>query len=333
MSLLNLPIFCHDTVFSLGAIQLKWEFLQLGPNGTESTIRLWVSGRLEGRAATVSGWSEPGSLRAFVCFPGWIPVQFGCCVLLCYVCWLPSFGRFCYNGLGWVDVKNAGLILVNWFLLLKLTCQRSFKNKNIICAPFLYIQGTLLRIWVPTWVCLYFLWFTDRFLSPPLSALSCFYFPRPSCLWRRSPGGLCVSLQCVFLWQPLTSKRLAALWEGLVSMQVRCAVLGGWLPGAHLTASFQHSNVSLHGLGDHGIFPNIAVFFQTSFNNLVLFPYSVQRKWLLLFFFLHNLHFKTKHLSPSQHCLTSLTVFGWIFSSTKNVKSLYFWYDHLLRVC
>lgn len=262
MSLLNLPIFCHDTVFSLGAIQLKWEFLQLGPNGTESTIRLWVSGRLEGRAATVSGWSEPGSLRAFVCFPGWIPVQFGCCVLLCYVCWLPSFGRFCYNGLGWVDVKNAGLILVNWFLLLKLTCQRSFKNKNIICAPFLYIQGTLLRIWVPTWVCLYFLWFTDRFLSPPLSALSCFYFPRPSCLWRRSPGGLCVSLQCVFLWQPLTSKRLAALWEGLVSMQVRCAVLGGWLPGAHLTASFQHSNVSLHGLGDHGIFPNIAVFFK-----------------------------------------------------------------------
>ena len=236
MSLLNLPIFCHDTVFSLGAIQLKWEFLQLGPNGTESTIRLWVSGRLEGWAATVSGWSEPGSLQAFVCFPGWIPVQFGCCVLLCYVCWLPSFGRFCYNGLGWVGVKNAGLILVNWFLLLKLTCQRSFKSKNIICAPFLYIQGTLLRIWVPTWVCLYFLWFTDRFLSPPLSARSRFYFPRPSVSGGAAPADsvcLCSVYSCDSLWQASVQQLCGKDWSACRS----CAQ--SWVAGC-LGHTWQH---------------------------------------------------------------------------------------------
>lgn len=198
----------------------------------------------DGPPPSLGGWSQALSGSLCVCFPGWIPVQFGCCVLLCYVCWLPSFGGFCYNGLGWVGVKkNTGLILVNWFLLLKLTCQRSFKSKNIICAPFLYIQGTPLCIWVPTWVCLYFIWFTDSVLSPLLSALSFSIF-------------FSLALLSLEAQPPRT------LWEGLVSVQVLCAVLGGWLPGACLTASFQHSNLGLRGLGDHGIFPNFTVFFK-----------------------------------------------------------------------
>ena len=52
---------------------------------------------------------------------------------------------------------------------------------------------------------------------------------------------------------------------------------------------------------------------------LTILHYSVQRKWLLLFFFLHSLHFKTKHLSPSQHYL----LFGEMVDSRFETESEY----------
>lgn len=271
MSLLNLPIFCHDTVFSLGAIQLKWEFLQLGPNGTESIIRQWVSGRLEGWAATMSGWSEPGSLQAFVCVFSWLDTCLAWVLCFTLLCLLAS--QFWRVLLLWSWLSGCEECWLNSSKLIFTVktdcCQRSFKSKNIICTPFLYIQGTPLRIWVPNMsVFILSLVHGRRPFTFQLS-FSGFIFLGPSVSGGTVPVDsvyLCSVYSCDNLWQAL-----AALWEGLVSVQVLCAILGGWLPGAHLTASFQHWFGSAWA-GKSWHISKLCSFFQTSFNNLVLFP-------------------------------------------------------------
>lgn len=206
MSLLNLPIFCHDTVFSLGTSQLKWEFLQLGPNGTESIIRLWVSGRLEGRAATMSGWSEPGSLQAFVCVFSWLDTCLAWVLCFTLLCLLAS--QFWRVLLLWSWLSGCEECWLNSSKLIftvKTVVKGVFKAKTLFVPRFYTFKGHCC-VFEFLHECVY-TFSGSRTASFHLRcqlSFSGFIFLGPSVSGGAVPADS-VSLQCVFLWQPLTS--------------------------------------------------------------------------------------------------------------------------------
>lgn len=78
-------------------------------------------------------------------------------------------------------------------------CQRSFKSKNIICTPFLYIQGTPLRIWVPdVSVCILSLVHGLRPFTSAVSSLSWVLFSSALlCLEAQPLWTLCIFAVCI----------------------------------------------------------------------------------------------------------------------------------------